>query len=433
MHTPVPSPAPAPEPPSSSQPASPPAPHDPYVSFRVPNFRWFLVSVFTMTIATQIQGIVVGWQIYAITHDPLSLGLIGLAEALPFLSVSLPAGHTADRLNRRTITLLSLATLLTCSVSFLVFSVNPRVLALPGVWPFFAVIFVSGIARAFLNPARAALLAEIIPRASYANAAAWRSSAWQTAAVAGPAVGGLLYGFSSATVAYAADSGFMLVAVACFAAIRYRPAAGSPRRESLGESLRTGIRFVFHTPVILGALTLDLFSVLLGGAEALLPVFASDILHVGPEGLGILRAAPAVGAVLMSVYLAHRRPMERAGRAMLVAVATFALAIVGFGLSRSVVLSFALLAVSGMADNVSVVVRSTLIQLMSPPEMLGRISSVNAIFIGSSNELGAFESGVTARLLGTVPAVILGGLASFGVVGVVARTVPQLRELRRLE
>ncbi len=420
-------------PPDPLPPPLRPPSHDPYASLRVPNFRWFVVSVFTMTMATQIQGIVVGWQIYAITHDPLSLGLIGLAEALPFLSISLPAGHTADRLNRRTITLLSLAAMLACSASFVVFSLNPWILALPGAWPFYAVIFVSGIARAFLNPARAALLAEIIPRSSYANAAAWRSSSWQTASVAGPAIGGLLYGFSTATVAYEADTICMLVAFICFAAIRYTPSVPGANREPLARSLRTGIRFVFRTPVILGALTLDLFSVLLGGAEALLPVFASDILHVGPEGLGILRAAPAVGAVLMSVYLAHRRPMERAGRAMLFAVATFAIAIVGFGLSRSAVLSFALLAVSGMADNVSVVVRSTLIQLMSPPEMLGRISAVNAIFVGSSNELGAFESGVTARLLGTVTAVILGGLASLGVVGIVSKTVPQLRDLKRLE
>lgn len=414
-------------------PTSASPPHDPYVSLRVPNFRWFIASTFTMTIATQIQGIVVGWQIYAITHDPLSLGLIGLAEALPFLSISLPAGHTADRLNRRTITLLSLAAMVACSASFLVFSVHPSVLAAPGVWPFFAVIFVSGIARAFYNPARAALLAEIVPRSAYANASAWRSSAWQTAAVAGPAIGGLLYGFSSATVAYAADTTLMVISVAAFAAIRYARQPDRSAREPLVRSLRAGIHFVFHQPAILGALTLDLFSVLLGGAEALLPVFASDILHVGPEGLGILRAAPAVGAVVMSIYIAHRRPMERAGRAMLFAVATFAIAIVGFGLSRNVVLSFALLALSGMADNVSVVVRATLLQIMSPPEMLGRVSAVNAIFIGSSNELGAFESGVTARLFGAVPAVILGGLASLGVVGVVAATIPSLRDLKRLE
>jgi MFS family permease len=416
-----------------AHPVPEPAPHDAYASLRHVNFRWFIVSVFAMTVATQIQGIVVGWQIYAITHDPLSLGLIGLAEALPFLSTSLPAGHTADRHNRRAITLASLGVMLACSVSFVVFSVHPHILALPGAWPFYAVIFVSGIARAFLNPARAALLAEIVPRSTYANASAWRSSAWQTASVAGPAIGGLLYGFASATVAYATDAVLMLVAVTCFAAIRYSPTPFTVVHESLARSLRAGIRFVVHQPVIFGALTLDLFSVLLGGAEALLPVFASDILHVGPEGLGVLRAAPAVGAVIMSVYLAHRRPLERAGRAMLCAVATFAIAIIGFGLSRSVVLSFLLLAVSGMADNVSVVVRATLIQIMTPGEMLGRVSAVNALFIGSSNELGAFESGLTAKLLGTVPAVIAGGVASLGVVGLVARTVPKLRQLGRLE
>ncbi|MDE3153089.1 MAG: MFS transporter, partial [Gemmatimonadota bacterium] len=309
---------------SDPPPAAPP--HDPYTSLRAPNFRWFLVSLFAMTVATQIQGIVVGWQIYAITHDPLSLGLIGLAEALPFLSIALPAGHTADRVNRRTITLAALAAMVACSVSFLIFSENPRILALPGAWPFYVVIFASGIARAFLSPARTALMSEIVPRASYANASAWRSSAWQTAAVAGPAVGGLLYGFASATTAYATDAALMLVAFVSFAAIRYTPSPAPPSREALADSLRTGVRFVFHSPVILGALTLDLFSVLLGGAEALLPVFASDILHVGPQGLGMLRAAPAVGAVVMSLYLAHRRPMERAGRAMLLAVATFAIA-----------------------------------------------------------------------------------------------------------
>ncbi len=410
-----------------------PAPRDAYAALRFPNFRWFVVSAFTMTVATQIQGIVVGWQIYTITHDPLSLGLVGLAEALPFLSISLPAGHTADRLNRRTITLVSLSAMLACSICFVAFSTHSRILALPWAWPFFVVIFVSGIARAFFNPARMALLAEIVPRSTYANAAAWRSSAWQTASVAGPAIGGLLYGFSSATVAYATDTALMVVAVASFAAIRYVRVPPSATGEPLAQSLRVGVRFVLHQPVIFGALTLDLFSVLLGGAEALLPVFASDILHVGPEGLGILRAAPALGAVLMSVYLAHRKPLERAGPAMLYAVATFAVAIVGFGLSRNVVLSFGLLALSGMADNVSVVVRSTLLQLLTPHDMLGRVSAVNAIFVGSSNELGAFESGVTAKLLGTVPAVILGGLASLGVVSIVAKTVPQLRDLKRLE
>ncbi len=409
------------------------APRDAYASLRLPSYRWFIVSLFTMTLGAQIQGIVVGWQIYAITHDPLSLGLIGLAEALPYLSIALPAGHAADRVNRRTISLAALVALLGCSIAFLAVSLHPAFLAQHGARTFYAVIFVSGIARAFLQPARNALTAEIVPRESYANASAWRSSTWQSASIAGPAVGGLIYGFASATVAYATDVVLMSVALVTFALIRYTPSHTPARDEDLATSLKTGVRFVFQEPVILGALTLDLFSVLLGGAEALLPVFASDILKVGPQGLGILRAAPAVGAVFMSVYLAHRAPLERAGRTMLYAVGTFAIAIVGFGLSKSFMLSLVLLAVSGMADNISVVIRSTLLQLMTPPEMLGRVSAVNAIFIGSSNELGAFESGLTARLLGTVPAVILGGLASVGVVGVVSRTVPRLRELGRLE
>jgi MFS family permease len=409
------------------------APRDAYASLRHANFRWFIVSTFTMTLGAQIEGVVVGWQVYSITHDPLSLGLLGLAEALPFISISLPAGHTADRLNRRTIALCALVATFLCSTTLLIFSLSPRVLTTRGAWPFYAVIFASGIARAFLQPARNALATEIVPRSTIANAVAWRSSTWQTAAVAGPAIGGLLYGFTSATVAYAADASLMAVAVSSFAAVRYAPSRIVDTRGSMAESLRAGVRFVIQQRVILGALTLDLFSVLLGGAEALLPVFAAEILNIGPQGLGILRAAPAVGAVVMSVHLAHRAPLERAGRTLLFAVAVFALSIIGFGLSRSAILSFLFLVASGMADNVSVVIRSTLLQTMTPTEMLGRVSAVNSVFIGSSNELGAFESGVTARLLGAVPAVILGGVASLGVVGIVARMVPQLRRLRRLE
>jgi len=302
-----------------------------------------------------------------------------------------------------------------------------------GVWPFYAVIFLSGIARSFLQPARQALGAEIVPRALYPNAVAWRSSTWQTGAVAGPALGGLLYGFTSPSFAYGVDASLMIVALLAFAAIAYVPRGERRLEGSVGESLRTGIRFVVQEPVLLGAMTLDLFSVLLGGAEALLPVFADQILHAGPQGLGILRAAPAAGATLISIYLAHRRPFRHAGRALLNAVALFAVCIIGFGLSRSFLLSLVLLAVSGMADNVSVVVRSTLLQVLTPEHLLGRVSSVNAIFIGSSNELGAFESGVAARLLGTVTSVVLGGVASLAVVGVVAARIPSLRRLGAIE
>jgi MFS family permease len=411
-------------------------PHDPYASLRIPGYRWFILSTFAMTLASQIQGVVVSWQIYDVTRDPLSLGLIGLAEALPYVGVALFAGHVADRQDRRRVSLISLAVLVVCSISLLLLSLGGGLrmaVGHRGVLPFYAVIFLSGIARSFLQPARQALGAELVPRELYPNAVAWRSSTWQTGAVAGPALGGLFYGFTSPAVAYAVDASLMAVALVSFAGIAYTPRGTRQNGGSVSESLRTGVRFVLQEPVLLGAMTLDLFSVLLGGAEALLPVFADQVLKVGPQGLGILRAAPAAGATMMSLYLAHRRPFRRAGRALLNAVAIFALCIIGFGLSRSFVVSLALLAISGMADNVSVVVRSTLLQVLTPEHLLGRVSSVNAIFIGSSNELGAFESGVMARILGTVTSVVLGGLASLSVVGIVAVKIPSLRRLGSIE
>jgi MFS family permease len=295
------------------------------------------------------------------------------------------------------------------------------------------VIFTSGIARAFLTPARNALGAELVDRSLYSNAVAWRSSTWQTAAVVGPALGGLIYGFASPRVAYIADAIMMAVALCAFWTIEYAGREPEAHELSIGESLRVGLSFVFRESVLLSALTLDLFSVLLGGAEALLPVFADQILHVGPQGLGVLRAAPAAGAVVASVYLAHKPPFKRAGPTLLYAVGTFALCIIGFGLSRSFALSLVLLAISGMADNVSVLIRSTLLQVLTPAHLLGRVSSVNSIFVGSSNELGAFESGVAARLLGTVQSVVLGGAASLAVVISVGLSVPRLRRLRRID
>ena len=409
-------------------------PHDPYASLRIPSYRWFILSTLTMTLAAQIQGVVVAWQIYDFTHDPLSLGLIGLAEALPYIGVALFAGHVADRENRRAIALASLAVLVFCSVSLLFLSLGMSFHSGAGmhrsISGFYGVIFLSGIARSFLQPARQALGAELVPRHLYPNAVAWRSSTWQTGAVAGPAVGGLLYGFTSPSFAYGVDVTLMIIALIAFATIDYVPRGTRQIQASIGESLRTGIGFVFAEPVLLGAMTLDLFSVLLGGAEALLPVFADQILRVGPQGLGVLRAAPAAGAMVMSIYLAHRRPFQRAGRTLLCAVGLFAACIIGFGLSRSFELSLVLLAISGMADNVSVVIRSTLLRVLTPEHLLGRVSSVNAIFIGSSNELGAFESGVAAKLLGTVTSVILGGVASMTVVGIVAAKIPTLRRLR---
>lgn len=407
--------------------------HDPYAALRVKNYRRFIVSTLTMTLSSQIQAVVVAWQVYDITRDPLSLGLMGLAEALPYIGISLFAGHVADRFSRHRISIAALGVLLACSLSLLAFNIVPGFLTRFGALPFYGVIFASGVARSFLQPARNALGAEIVERSLYSNAVAWRTSTWQTAAVVGPAVGGLIYGFSSPRVAYIADAIMMVIALCAFSTIDYAHRPAPDPKESIGESLGSGLKFVFRESVLLSALTLDLFSVLLGGAEALLPVFADQILHVGPQGLGLLRAAPAAGAVVASVYLAHRPPFKRAGRILLYAVATYAVCIIGFGFSRLFGLSLVLLAISGMADNVSVLIRSTLLQVLTPGEMLGRVSSVNSIFVGSSNELGAFESGVAARLLGTVPSVVLGGVASLGVVVAIGLTVPRLRRLGRID
>ncbi len=322
--------------------------------------------------------------------------------------------------------------LLGCSGALLGIVVRPGAVTASRIWPIYVVIFISGIARSFLKPARSALSAELVPRALYANAVTWRSSTWQLAAVLGPALGGLIYGFAGLRASYLTDVALMAAGLVAMTRIRYSAQPTAPSTESFAESLSAGLRFVRGQQVILGALTLDLFSVLFGGATALLPVFAAEILDVGPQGLGLLRAAPAVGAVIMSVVLAHRPPLQRAGRTLFGNVALFGLTMIGFGLSRDFLLSLALLALSGMADTVSVVVRSTLLQMGTPSHLLGRVLAVNSIFIGSSNEIGAFESGVAARLFGAVPSVVLGGVATLTVVGVTASKVPELRRLRKL-
>jgi len=402
--------------------------HDPYVSLRNSNFRWYLGSTVAFTLGAMIQAVVVAWQVYAITKDPLSLGLVGLAEALPFIGAALYAGHIADRHDRKRLALLSLGVQTLCGIALLALTIAPGALHAGRIWPIYAVMLVSGLARSFLTPARTALGAEIVPRETYANAVAWRSSLWQFAAVIGPALGGMLYGFSGAVASYVTETVLCAIAFLLFARIGYARRPVAPREGTIGDNLTIGIRFLLQQPQLLGAQVLDLFSVLFGGAPALLPIFAADMLHVGPQGLGVLRAAPAAGAVVMSVLLTHRR-LRHAGRKLFVAVAIFGLSWVFFALSRSFWLSLALLALSGMADNVSVVIRSTLLTIRTPEHLLGRVSAVNQIFIGSSNEIGEFESGVTARLLGAVRAVVIGGIITLGVVGVTAWKTPALRKL----
>ena len=401
--------------------------HDPYQALRFREYRWFLAGSMVLALGTQIQTLVMAWQVYQITHSPLSLGLIGLAEAVPFLSLSLIGGWAADRQDRRRLTLVSIGVMLLGALALLALNAGgpPRT-----AWPFYAIQAVAGLARAFNRPASQALGTELVPREAYQSAATWRSSTFQLAMVTGPALGGLLYGFGSATSAYLTEVVFMAFALVSF--LRVAPRPRTPSKAPILQSLGEGVAFVFSHRLVLSAMSLDLFAVLFGGAVALLPVFAADFLKVGPQGLGVLKAAPAVGSVAMGLWLAHHPPRKRAGTILLFCVAGFGLCWIAFALSDTFWLSLALLGVSGALDNVSMVLRGTLLQTLTPPEMMGRVQAVNGFFIGSSNELGSFESGLAARLMGIVPSVVFGGLVTLGVVGFTGWRVPELRRLEKI-
>ena len=403
----------------------------PYAALRIPDFRKLLLSHGALTLAREAQIVVVGWQVYELTRDPLTLGLIGLAEALPFIAVALYAGHVADRAERRTLAIAGTFGLVMSAVALLMLTMTPGAITAERVWPVYVIVSLSATARSFMRPAVFALSAEVIPRELYPNAVAWRTSTWHLAAVAGPALGGLLYGFSGPALAYGCVIAAMSAALAIVSTVTHRVKPPAVEHEPLGESLKAGIRFVWKEQVLLAAMTLDLFAVLFGGAVALLPAFAT-LLDAGPEGLGILRAAPAAGAILTGFVIAHRPPMKHAGFALFTSVAAFGVCMIGFALSREIWLSFALLFASGVFDNVSVVIRSTLLQTRTPEHLLGRVSAVNQIFIGSSNEIGAFESGIAARLLGVVPSVLFGGTMTLLVVGITAWRAPSLRKLKTI-
>ncbi len=401
---------------------------EPPSPYRERDFTVFLTSRFLSTIAMQVMSVAVGWQIYAIARDPLALGLVGLAQFVPMFVLTLPAGDLSDRVDQRLIYALALGVDAICGVLLVLLSLGHA----SQTWPFYLVLALFGAARGFSGPAGSSLLPFLVPMERLPKAIGWSSSAFQTAVIAGPALGGVLYLLGPAE-AYA-------VCALCFAgaAIGISTLGGRRRSEansthlSAFERVAEGIRFVRTRPVVLGAISLDLFAVLLGGAVALLPAFARDILHVGPVGLGILRSAPAVGAALTAMAFG-RRPLERhTGRMMFAAVAVFGLSTIVFGLSTSFYLSLAALFVLGASDMVSVFIRTSLIQMATPDAMRGRVSAVNMLFIGASNELGEFESGITASWWGTVPAVIVGGLGTLAVVAIWMWRFPRLRTVDRL-
>jgi len=388
-------------------------------------FARFLTARLATSVAVQMQTVAVGWQVYEISRDPLDLGLIGLSQFLPFVLLVLPAGHVADRHTRQKVLAACYALELVCALLLLAFTLT----GLEVVWPVFAVMVLFGVARAFAMPTGQALLPNVVPPRLFSRAVAVNSTTWQLSTIAGPAVGGLVY-LLGAEVVYATVATLLAAAVILMFGVR----APRPLRSSEAvnlDSLLEGLRFVYRRKVIFGAVTLDLFAVLFGGATALLPAFASDILDVGPDGLGLMRAAPGVGAAIIAVALAWRPLTRHVGPAMLGGVALFGAATVVFGLSESFLVSLLALAILGAADMVSVYIRHLLVQLETPDEIRGRVSAVSAVFIGASNELGDFESGVTAAWWGLRPAVVVGGVASIAVAGWWARAFPELRQMQQ--
>src|ERR1035438_10285363 len=398
------------------------------VAFQYPSFRYFMLARFLTTAASEMQSVAVAWQVYSLTRRPLDLGLVGLAQFLPGMLLFLVAGHTADRVPRKRI-------LQTCYFAFSLCSGLLVAITLRGlttVWPIYAALLLNGTVRAFNMPTGQAYLPQLVAEEHFPNAVAWSSSIFQAALITGPMAGGLLYSFTGTPVpVYVAAATAYLTGLSLIAKTRVK-APPRPRGAASIGAVLGGLRYIWRDKLILGAISLDLFAVLLGGAVALLPVYAKEILSIGATGLGILRAAPGAGAILMAILVAYRPISRRAGATMLACVLGFGICTIVFGLSRNLALSLAALAALGALDMVSVIVRHTVIQLGTPDEMRGRVSAVNMIFIGASNEVGQFESGLTAQWFGTVPAVVYGGIGTMVVVAAWAWLFPALRRVDRL-
>jgi MFS family permease len=384
--------------------------NDPFISLKYAEFRYYLFTNFLLTFALLIQEVIIGYELYRITHDPLAIGLIGLAEAIPFILLSLFGGHYADMLSKKKIMVWSLVLTLLASVVLYFMSFKMLASSHPEDFKYviWAVIFFIGACRAFFSPAAVSIRAFIVPREVYANSSTWSSSSWQSGVILGPGISGFLYsmfGFSN-TLLFVI--GLLILSIIFVFGIKDRRIETADENTML-QKIKEGFRYVFKTKIILYSITLDMFSVLFGGVVAILPVFAQDILKVGPEGLGVMRAAPSIGAVLVLLVLSRYTPMKRAWRNLLFAVAGFGAATLVFAFSQNFILSLAALFFTGAFDSISVVIRSTLLQLLVPDNMRGRVQAINGIFISTSNEIGAFESGLAAKIFGTVPSVIFGG------------------------
>ncbi len=392
--------------------------HDPYAALRYPAFRNLLIGNFIITIAQMVQEVAIGYELYRITHDPFSLGMIGLVEAVPFISLTLFGGHIADRYNKRAIILWSVGGVLFCSFILQLTARNPE-LASSSIFLviIYAALFVVGICRAFYSPTTTSLRGILVPPPLFENACTWGSSAWQVGAILGPVLSGFMYawiGFANTLVVVTV---LVFVSLVMYARIGNVPVLPVQETEGILSSIGHGIKFVVKTKIILYSISLDLFSVLFGGVVAILPIYAMDILKVGSEGLGVLRASSSAGAIITMMMLTRYSPMKKAWRNLLIAVFGFGASILIFAISPWMILSVVMLFCGGAFDSISVVIRATILQTMTPDEMRARVMAVNGIFITSSNELGAFESGLAAKLLGTVPSAIFGGTMTLLIAG----------------
>ena len=415
-------------PPPTTLEAAADASHDPYAALRHPGYRAFVLGRSVFMIGGQMQTAAVAWFIYERLGSALALGYVGLVQIIPIIVLALPAGHVADRLDRRKLIAAGQSVFFACSLALAAISWwhGPALLI-------YALLFILACARIFIIPAMGALLPGVVPRPLWANAATWNSSVFELTGMVGPALAGLAIAASGgATAVFLLAAGCSALALTLFLRLRVSQVI-LPKKAATWSDVLGGLHFLFSTRLLLAAAALDLFAVLLGSATALLPVVAKDILHVGPVGFGWLRAAPSLGAVAMALLTVHRQPWRHAGRVLLFAFVGYGLAVIVFGFSRSFSLSLAMLVLTGAFDNINVIIRQTLMQYITPDEMRGRVTAVNFIFIGCSNELGAFESGVAARLLGTAPAIVAGGAGALIVTLVVARLAPGLRRLGRLQ
>jgi MFS family permease len=405
---------------------------DAYKALQFPEFRAYVTGNTLFTIALLIQEVVLAYEIYKITHNPLALGLIGLAEAVPFISLVLFGGHFADNRDKKTIMQVTLSLIIASSI-FLLYSSTQLHSADQDfhIYSIYAVIFIIGLSKGFFSPAASSLNPFLVPKEVFANSATWNSSFWQLGSILGPGVAGFLYAYAGLSGSLITVIALLLGVMLCIFQIENRPVPiKTIQHESIWQSLREGIAYVFKTKIILYSISLDLFSVLFGGVIAILPIFAEDILKVGAEGLGILRAAPSVGAVVTMITLVYFPPLKHAWRNLILAIAGFGLATLVFGLSTNFWLSVTALFFTGAFDSISVVIRQTVLRFYTPDEMRGRVSSVNGVFVSTSNELGAFESGVAAKIFGTVPSVLIGAGVTLVLVSLVAITSKELFDIQ---